>query len=66
MAKVELRTYRYKAAGLILNQVSRAPALKVWATRRAKPSDTRKVAVAGAWKLSVVLHGAISDGSEFR
>ena len=61
-----LRTYLFKAAGIILHRVSRWSALKAWGTRLVKRIGSKKATVAVARKLPVILHRLLRDGTEFR
>ena len=60
-----LRSYLFEAAGVVLHRVSKWSALKAWGTRLAKRIGTRKVTVAVARELSIILHRMLRDGSEF-
>jgi hypothetical protein len=60
-----LRTYLFEAANVLLTRVPKWSALKVWGIRLAKRNGLRKVKVAVARKLAVVLHRMWVDGTEF-
>ena len=60
-----LRSYLYEAANVLLTRVAKGSALKAWGIRLAKRSGLRKVKVAVARKLAVILHRMWIDGTEF-
>jgi hypothetical protein len=56
----------YEAANVLLTRVAKWSALKAWGLRLAKRSGLRKVKVAVARKLAVILHRMWRDGADFR
>jgi transposase len=61
----EVRTALYEAANVILTRPARGSVLKSWAARLALRAGMRKVKVALARKLAVVLHRMLADGTRF-
>jgi transposase len=60
-----LRSYLFKAAGVLLTRVPKWSALKAWGMRLAKKNGLKKAKVAVARKLAVILHRMWVDGTEF-
>ena len=60
-----LRMYLFEAAGVLLTRVPKWSALKSWGTRLAKRNGLRKVKVAVARKLAVIMHRMWIDETEF-
>jgi hypothetical protein len=61
-----LRSYLYETANVLLTRVAKWSALKAWGIRVAKRASLRKVKVAVARKLAVILHRMWIDGTEFK
>jgi transposase len=61
-----LRSYLFEAAGVLLTHVQKWCALKAWGIDWQKRVGLRKVKVAVARKLAVMLHRMWMDGTEFQ
>lgn len=60
-----LRAYLFEAASVLLHRTKRWCSLKAWGLRLAKRSGMKKVQVAVARKLAIILHCIWVDGTEF-
>ena len=60
-----LRTYLFEAASVLLHRTQRWSALKAWGTRLMKRVGAKKVKVAVARKIAVILHCIWTDGTSF-
>ena len=61
-----VRAYLFEAATTLLTRTGKWSALKAWGLRLAKRSGMKKVTVAVARKLAVIMHRMWVEGSAFR
>jgi transposase len=64
-AAIDVRTYLFEAAGVLLTRVPHWCALKAWGLRLAKRIGFKKAKVAVARKLAVILHRMWRDKTDF-
>ena len=60
-----VRTLLYEAASVMLTRYNGQLKLKDWAFAIARRSTMRKVRVALARRLAIIMHATLRDGSEF-